>query len=73
MLDEIVVTATRTERKLSNVAVPVSVISSKTIAQAGSLRLKDILQEQAGLFITSGFGAGDMIHRVVTTSLKSEM
>ena len=58
MLDDVVITATRTERKLSNVAVPVSIINQKTIQQAGSLRLKDILQEQAGLFITNGFGAG---------------
>ncbi len=57
-LDEVVVTATRNERKLGNVAVPVSVISQKTIQRAGSLRLRDILQEQTGLFLTSGFGAG---------------
>lgn len=57
-LDEIVVTATRTERKLGNVAVPVSIINNKTIQQAGSVRLKDILQEQAGLYITNSFGAG---------------
>jgi outer membrane receptor for ferrienterochelin and colicin len=56
--DEIVVTGTRTERKLSNVAVPTKIISRKTIQQAGSLRLSDVLQEQAGLFLTSGFGVG---------------
>ena len=57
-LDELVITATRTERKLSNVAVPVQLISSKTIQQSGSLRLNDILQEQTGLYITSGSSAG---------------
>jgi outer membrane receptor for ferrienterochelin and colicins len=57
-LDEVVVTATRTERKLINSAVPVHIINQKTIRDAGSLRLKDILQEQAGLYITNGFGAG---------------
>lgn len=56
--DEIVVTGTRTERKLSNVAVPTKIINQKTILQAGSLRLSDILQEQAGLFLTAGFGTG---------------
>jgi outer membrane receptor for ferrienterochelin and colicins len=56
-LDEIVVTGTRTERKLSNVAVPTAVISNKTIKLSGSLRLNDILQEQTGLFITSGTGS----------------
>jgi outer membrane receptor for ferrienterochelin and colicins len=58
VLEDMVVTATRSERVLANVAVPVTVISSKTIQQSGSLRLKDVLQEQTGLFITSGFGSG---------------
>ncbi|MCZ2460650.1 MAG: TonB-dependent receptor [Chitinophagales bacterium] len=53
-LDEVIVTATRSERKLSNVAVPAQMISVKTIRQSGSVRLNDILQEQTGLFITSG-------------------
>lgn len=57
-LDEVVVTATRTERKLSNVAVPVRIIDQKTVQQAGTLRLRDILQEQPGLYMTNGFGAG---------------
>lgn len=57
-LDEIVVTATRTPTKLGNIAIPVTIINQKTIQQAGSLRLKDILQEQSGLYITNGFGAG---------------
>jgi outer membrane receptor for ferrienterochelin and colicins len=57
-LNEVVVTATRTQRKLSNVAVPVTIISKKSIALAASLRLNDILSEQAGLFMTSGFGTG---------------
>ena len=56
--EEVVVTATRSERKLSNVAVPTTIISQKNIQRAGSLRLTDILQEQAGLFLTSGFGTG---------------
>jgi len=56
--NEIVVTATRTERKLSNVAIPVTLINQKTIQQAGSVRINDILQEQTGLFLTNGFGTG---------------
>jgi len=54
LLDEVIITATRTERKLGNVAVPVQLINSKIIQQSGSVRLNDILQEQTGLFITSG-------------------
>jgi outer membrane receptor for ferrienterochelin and colicins len=56
--NEIVVTATKTERKISTVAVPVTIISQQRILQAGSLRLNDILQEQTGLFLTAAFGSG---------------
>lgn len=57
--NEVVVTATRTERKLGNVAVPVTIISEKNIKQAASIRLNDILTEQTGIFITDvGFGSG---------------
>jgi len=56
--DSVVVTATRTERKLSSITVPVTIINAKTIQQNGSLRLTDILKEQTGLNLTSGFGAG---------------
>ena len=47
--DSVVVTATRTERKLSNITVPVTIINAKTIQQNGSLRLTDILKEQTGI------------------------
>lgn len=57
-LNEIVVTATRTERKLGNVAIPTQIIAQKIIRLSGSLRLNDILQEQTGIFITSGSGSG---------------
>ena len=56
--DSVVVSATRTERKLSNLTVPVTIINAKTIQQNGALRLSDILKEQTGLNLTSGFGAG---------------
>ena len=52
-LSEVVITASRSERKIGNVAVPVQLISQKTILQTGSLRLQDILQEQTGLVIVN--------------------
>src|SRR5687767_4409229 len=52
-LGQVVVTATRTERMLSNVTVPTQLISHRTISLSGSQRLSDILMEQTGLFITS--------------------
>ena len=57
-MDEVVVTATRSERLLGNTAVPVTLIRQQTIRQSGSLRLNDILGEQTGIFITQGFGRG---------------
>lgn len=56
--DSVVVSATRSERKLSNSTVPVTLINAQTIQQTGSIRLTDILKEQTGLTMTSGFGAG---------------
>ncbi|MEY3246244.1 MAG: hypothetical protein RL253_1418, partial [Bacteroidota bacterium] len=57
-MDEVVVTATRTPRLMGNIAIPVTVINSKTLYQAGSLRLNDILGEQTGINIVEGFGKG---------------
>ncbi len=56
--DSVIVTATRSERILGNITVPVTLINAQTIQQTGSVRLTDILKEQSGLSITSGFGAG---------------
>jgi len=56
-VQEVVVTATRTERPLSNIAVPTLIINAKTIQLNGNLRLSDLLQEQTGLFLTSGSGS----------------
>jgi outer membrane receptor for ferrienterochelin and colicins len=55
---DVVVTATRTERKLSNVAVPAFIISQKDIQATQLRRLNEILQEQTGVFVTSGSGTG---------------
>lgn len=52
-LEDVVVTATRTQRKVGNIAVPVTIVSNKVIQQTGSLKLQDILQEQAGIVAVS--------------------
>jgi outer membrane receptor for ferrienterochelin and colicins len=54
--EAVVVTATRSERKLSNIAVPVLQISQKQLQQIGALRLNEALQEQTGLVVTAGTG-----------------
>ncbi|MDQ2719320.1 MAG: TonB-dependent receptor [Bacteroidota bacterium] len=53
LLDEVIITATRTENKVSNIPMPVQVISSKNIQLSGSQKLIDILQMQAGLVIAN--------------------
>ena len=57
-INEIVVTATRTERLASDLPIPVSSISKKQIDNIGSLRLSNVLAEQTGLNIISRFGTG---------------
>ena len=56
--DTIFVTANKSARQIKNLAVPVSIINAKYISQTGSLRLADVLKEQNGISMTSGFGAG---------------
>jgi outer membrane receptor for ferrienterochelin and colicins len=57
-LQEVVVTATRSERELSVLPVPVTVIRQAQIKSMGSLRLNDVLGEQTGLAIVSDHGTG---------------
>ena len=51
--EPLVITATRVAGKLSNVAVPVTMVSAKQIQQTGLLRLQDVLQEQTGLAVVN--------------------
>ncbi|WP_081413752.1 TonB-dependent receptor plug domain-containing protein [Eisenibacter elegans] len=57
-LSDVVITATRTERALSTVPMPVTIINQAQIRQMGSLRLNEILQEQTGLAIVTNHGQG---------------
>jgi outer membrane receptor for ferrienterochelin and colicins len=56
-IEEMVITATRSERLLSNVTVPAILVNAKSIQMSGSIRLNEILQEQTGLLLTSGTGS----------------
>lgn len=58
MMDEMVITATRTERNQEDVPTPVTVISGEDIESMGSMRLSDVLAEQTGLAIVSDHGQG---------------
>lgn len=58
LLDETVVTATRTAKQLSDVPIPTSIISQKEINARHAVRLDDILSEQTGLSTVSFLGTG---------------
>ncbi|UOQ54802.1 TonB-dependent receptor plug domain-containing protein [Hymenobacter cellulosivorans] len=57
-LREVVVTATRTERALTDVPIPVTVVSQQQIRAMGALRLGDVLREQTGLTTVNDHGQG---------------
>jgi outer membrane receptor for ferrienterochelin and colicins len=60
-LPEVVVTATRTERQVGTLPLPVTVVGQAQVRNMGSLRLNDVLAEQTGLVIVpqvNGFGNG---------------
>lgn len=57
-LQEVVVAATRTDRTVEDLPMPVTVLNSEKINQTGGLRLSEVLREQTGLQITSDHGAG---------------
>jgi len=50
-LDEVIVTATRNERTMGALPMPVSLVAKNQIRTMGSLRLNDVLTEQTGLVV----------------------
>ena len=57
-LEEVILTATRTERQLSSLPLLVTLISKKKILHSGTIRLDEILNEQTGIITVtdeSGF------------------
>ncbi|MCF6132019.1 TonB-dependent receptor plug domain-containing protein [Flavobacterium wongokense] len=58
-LDEVFVTATRTERQLSSLPLPTSIILSSDIIKAGVTKLNEILSEQTGIITVPDFGGGE--------------
>ena len=57
-LQEVVLTATRTERQVSSLPLPVTLVAAEQIEKAGAVRLGEILNEQTGIITVadeSGF------------------
>lgn len=60
-LEEVTITATRTQRKLETLPLPTQVITEENIQKSGVSRLSEIIQEHTGLITTSDFGSGEGI------------
>ena len=60
-LDEIIITATKTERILSSLPLNVSIIKKSDIEKTNATRLSDIINEELGLITVSDFGGGEGI------------
>ncbi|EMS30849.1 TonB-dependent receptor [Mariniradius saccharolyticus AK6] len=58
ILHEVVVSATRTERSVEQLPMPVTVLDTEKITQTGGIRLSEVLREQTGIQITSDHGSG---------------
>ncbi|MGK0325334.1 MAG: outer membrane receptor for ferrienterochelin and colicins [Polaribacter sp.] len=61
ILEEVIISATRTKRQLSSLPLPVQLVSKKEIQAVNSIRLSDILNEQTGLITVPDFGGGEGI------------
>lgn len=61
VLNDISITATRTERSTQDLPIPITVIKGEQIRQIGSNRLNEVLQEQTGLAIIADHGTGVQI------------
>ncbi|WP_111669276.1 TonB-dependent receptor [Algoriphagus litoralis] len=57
-LQEVVVAATRTDRTVEDLPLPVNVLNEKSIQETGGIRLSEILREQTGLQISGDHGTG---------------
>lgn len=57
-LNEVVVSATRTDRTVEDLPMPISVVGKKAIQETGGIRLSEVLSEQTGLQIVSNHGTG---------------
>ncbi len=59
ILNEVVITATKTKRQLSTTTVPVTLIQTKDVKNTNALRLQGVLDESTGLnTVSSALGTG---------------
>ncbi|WP_448529361.1 TonB-dependent receptor plug domain-containing protein [Raineya sp.] len=58
-IEQIVVTATRTERVIASLPLPTQIITAAAIQKTALSRLHEIIQEQTGLLTIPDFGGGE--------------
>ena len=58
-LDEIIITATKTERVLSSIPLNASIIKKEEIERTSATRLTDIINEELGLMTVSDYGGAE--------------
>lgn len=61
VIEEVVVTATRTKKNITSLPIPVLTVNKTEISSVNSSRLSDILNEQTGLITVPDFGGGEGI------------
>ena len=57
-LNTVVISATRSERQLDELPIPMTIVGKEQIKNIGSLRLNEVLSEQTGLAIVTDHGTG---------------
>ncbi len=57
-LEEVIISATRTQRQLSSLPLPVLLIPKSQIIQSGNVRLNEVLNEQTGIIMTPDVTVG---------------
>ncbi|WP_371361665.1 Metal-pseudopaline receptor CntO [Sporomusa rhizae] len=57
-LEQVVVTATRTEAKMKDVPASVSIVTAKEIKESGANNMAEVLKKVSGLFVVDLYGSG---------------
>lgn len=65
-LGGVVVSATRTERLLKDIPMPIAVVSREAIERMGALRLNEVMAEQTGIQMVQDHGAGVQVQGLST-------
>lgn len=60
-LDPVVVTGTRTQHRLSESPVPVTVINAADVARSGAADVAELLQREGGVYVSQAAGRGSTI------------